>query len=271
MFYYMIFGSSVNPAGNDGPSGGSHIKGTLIYISLGGWLLHSETEGDLNLLVNTQAATVMHELGHALGLRHGGGDNIINKPNYISIMNYLYQTSGLPKLGHPQEGDRFYLAHPACNTHLCSGSCTWDQKVAALHDGPRSKSFRIGYSHGQSMHIDESAVSEQGGLADKPGEGTTPVDFNCDGNISSAPIRKLVHDCIDDPLSRFDPGKPDRNEACAGKNGTRRQRAVLNDHDDWGQLSLFFAELYDPSALDLRLGAYLERLRREGSSLGITF
>jgi len=34
------------------------------------------------------ALIVMHELGHALGLGHGGGDDINGKPNYPSIMNY---------------------------------------------------------------------------------------------------------------------------------------------------------------------------------------
>lgn len=41
------------------------------------------------------AGTFMHELGHTLGLRHGGDDDIRFKPNYLSIMNYLYQTTGL--------------------------------------------------------------------------------------------------------------------------------------------------------------------------------
>jgi hypothetical protein len=35
------------------------------------------------------AAVFMHELGHNLGLGHGGGDGVNGKPNYISIMNYL--------------------------------------------------------------------------------------------------------------------------------------------------------------------------------------
>ncbi|MCH8804857.1 MAG: hypothetical protein IH986_02060 [Planctomycetes bacterium] len=35
------------------------------------------------------AAVFMHELGHNLGLRHGGGDDINGKPNYPSIMNYV--------------------------------------------------------------------------------------------------------------------------------------------------------------------------------------
>src|SRR5699024_4267125 len=52
-----------------------------------------------------QAGTFMHELGHNLGLCHtpdkschsssssGGADNY--RPNYFSVMNYLYQLSGL--------------------------------------------------------------------------------------------------------------------------------------------------------------------------------
>lgn len=32
----------------------------------------------------------MHELGHTLGLGHGGGDHLHCKPNYISAMNYVY-------------------------------------------------------------------------------------------------------------------------------------------------------------------------------------
>ena len=46
----------------------------------------------------------MHELGHNLGLNHYGIDvaggvpedqRIMNKPDHLSVMNYLYQTSGL--------------------------------------------------------------------------------------------------------------------------------------------------------------------------------
>jgi len=37
-----------------------------------------------------EAAVFMHELGHNLGLGHGGCDAINGKPNYPSIMNYMY-------------------------------------------------------------------------------------------------------------------------------------------------------------------------------------
>jgi hypothetical protein len=41
------------------------------------------------------ANTIMHELGHNLSLRHGGFQNCNYKPNYNSVMNYLYQFSGV--------------------------------------------------------------------------------------------------------------------------------------------------------------------------------
>ena len=40
-----------------------------------------------------EAGTVMHEMGHLLGLGHGGPDNIGCKPNYLSVMNYSFQFS----------------------------------------------------------------------------------------------------------------------------------------------------------------------------------
>jgi uncharacterized repeat protein (TIGR01451 family) len=43
-----------------------------------------------------QGTGFMHELGHTLGLRHGGGDNIHCKPNYFSIMSYTHQLAGVP-------------------------------------------------------------------------------------------------------------------------------------------------------------------------------
>lgn len=41
------------------------------------------------------AGTFMHEMGHTLGLHHGGDDDVNYKANYLSIMNYYYQFSGL--------------------------------------------------------------------------------------------------------------------------------------------------------------------------------
>lgn len=43
-----------------------------------------------------QSGTIMHELGHALGLDHGGFEATNFKPNYLSIMNYAFEPAGIP-------------------------------------------------------------------------------------------------------------------------------------------------------------------------------
>lgn len=47
--------------------------------------------------VNQQAASFVHELGHALGRFHGGEQRSNSKPNYYSEMNYLYNFGHVPR------------------------------------------------------------------------------------------------------------------------------------------------------------------------------
>ncbi len=61
------------------------------YFMVASWV---KKDGQLAL-----AGTFMHELGHNLGLKHGGDENVNYKPNYISVMNYSFQSSGLQRTG----------------------------------------------------------------------------------------------------------------------------------------------------------------------------
>jgi len=81
--YGSTSGISRNGTGTTFGSGASDF-----IVSLGGWT------GSVGS-ANEQAGTFMHELGHNLGLRHGGEDHTQWKPNYISVMNYAFQTRGL--------------------------------------------------------------------------------------------------------------------------------------------------------------------------------
>ena len=53
-------------------------------VTLGAWTPSGGT-------ADQKAGTFMHELGHSLGLDHGGADAKNYKPNYVSIMNYTWQ------------------------------------------------------------------------------------------------------------------------------------------------------------------------------------
>lgn len=48
-----------------------------------------------------RAGTIMHELGHTLGLRHGGVDYFNYKPNHLSVMSYNHQLDWLVRDGAP--------------------------------------------------------------------------------------------------------------------------------------------------------------------------
>jgi hypothetical protein len=98
-FHYAVFahklvGDLPNTTSNS--SGCSHIGGSDVVITLGSFastlvanVIHNRGTTD------QQAGTLMHELGHNLGFRHGGSDNVNCKPNYLSVMNYSRQFSNI--------------------------------------------------------------------------------------------------------------------------------------------------------------------------------
>ncbi|MEZ4614268.1 MAG: Ig-like domain-containing protein [Caldilineaceae bacterium] len=90
IFHYNIWAHSQCTAAPN-TSGIARIGGTDLIVSLGGDVWDGNTG-----TASQQAGTFMHELGHNLGLDHGGNEDRPNfKPNYLSVMNYSFQTSGL--------------------------------------------------------------------------------------------------------------------------------------------------------------------------------
>ena len=115
---------------------------------------------------NLQAGTFMHELGHNLGLRHGGDDDLGYKPNYLSVMNYSFQRTGLEGPGRAVDFSRFGLPgldENAVNEGAGIGTAAAAYRsVMACPDGtpagdPRWRPLLNG-----------------------------PVDFNCDGDATDA-------------------------------------------------------------------------------------
>lgn len=91
VFRYCLFVNQYNGGTSSGIA--NNIPGQYFIVANQQWVRDT---GDTGI-----AGTFMHELGHTLGLSHGGFDHEGNnnhthyKPNYLSIMNYLFQTSGL--------------------------------------------------------------------------------------------------------------------------------------------------------------------------------
>lgn len=126
-----------------------------------------------------QAGTLMHELGHNLGLQHGGGDGTNYKPNYLSVMNYAFQIRGTIRGG--TEGNVDYSRSdlgPLNETRLseASGLGSASAGYGTRHYCPSGSSFPY------------VAVTNANG----------PLDWNCNGSIAPAPAT-VAFDSNNDP------------------------------------------------------------------------
>jgi hypothetical protein len=95
VFHYAVFAHfhDLDDPHGWGASGNSRgIGGTDLLVTLGNF------SGGVGT-AREQAGTLMHELGHNLGLRHGGCDDTNLKPGYASVMNYAYQMEGVSRGG----------------------------------------------------------------------------------------------------------------------------------------------------------------------------
>jgi hypothetical protein len=90
-FRYMLMAHDLTrPTGTTSASGCSEIGGNDAVVTLGSFPSGTSTTHK-NGTTDQWGGTFMHELGHMLGLRHGGGDNVNCKPNYLSVMSYTRQ------------------------------------------------------------------------------------------------------------------------------------------------------------------------------------
>jgi hypothetical protein len=121
-FHYAVFGHFL---GTSEMSGISKFEGSDFIVTLGAFNNPRGTTVQ-------QAGTLMHELGHNLGLLDGGGDEDLFKPNYLSVMNPFFQTRGVRRGGD---------------------------------DG------HIEFSFAELFELDEEDLFERDGLVDKPEPG----------------------------------------------------------------------------------------------------
>ncbi|RLV60647.1 hypothetical protein D5018_05975 [Parashewanella curva] len=184
IFHYMLMANSQKADGSAGSSGVAEIDGNDFLISMGGWGLNLSNEPSKNRTYNMQASTIMHELGHNLGLLHGGNENTNYKPNFLSVMNYLYQLDGLPTIGD-REGDRYYRRF--FNGNL---NCNLENNQLKFGNTESPENFKIGYSSGNARDIDEAAITEDEGFGY---DNSVAIDFNCNDDIDNLPYSRSIN------------------------------------------------------------------------------
>ncbi|NHQ88206.1 hypothetical protein HA050_19045 [Iodobacter sp. HSC-16F04] len=209
VFHYLLMANSQEPDGSMGSSGYAEVVGNDFIVTLGGWGLNADSTEEMNQLINFQAGTIMHELGHNLGLKHGGNEDTNNKPNYYSVMNYLYQLQGLgssPKSISPVE--RYF-------SQIEANGFSWGS-LCKLEGGPCSNRFRIDYSDGTGSTLDENSLNEAA-LIGRGRFAGVYADWDLDNKQSTV---NYALDLNNDGI-----------------------KGLLRDHNDWANLNLAFARV----------------------------
>lgn len=104
-----------------------------------------------------QRNTIIHELGHNLGLQHGGGDDCNRKIPYNSMMNYNYQFFGI------------------------------DVDCDAVRDG----SDHLGYSQGSRNTLVQGQLSEAAGVCQSGHPQHKAIDWNGNGAIDPGSVTSI--------------------------------------------------------------------------------
>lgn len=155
--------------------GSAGVAGDDFVVSLGSWSGNRGTQGD-------QIGTFIHELGHTLALGHGGGQDTNCKPNYLSVMNYIFQTAGLQPTG--PGASPFYdlsaTALPATAGELVEDALN---EPIGIEAGPFLSFF------GPPADVDGVDNDGDGDLADDlvPVQGSDPADWDQNGVATDNP------------------------------------------------------------------------------------
>jgi hypothetical protein len=196
-YRYCVFAHSYAGTSSSGLAEG--FVGDDFMVTLGRW---SPPGGN----VEQQAATFMHELGHLLGLHHGGPDDVNYKPNYKSIMSYTWQIRyQLPSWGGTSLQQ---LYHNSWNLKFSS------DELAALDENSLDETVGLG---GSSTVWVPFGPQSTGPFHLRIAQMGMPVDWNLDG------------DALDVGLAL------DIDDVHGNQGGAL---AVIRSHDDWENLNL---------------------------------
>lgn len=209
VYHYGIFAFGLL---NTSYSGCAALPGRIFTVSLGGWGFGNNT--------STQEASLMHELGHNLGLWHGGfeddptNQNSFNcKPNYLSIMSYSREYDSVWVNNRPLDYSRQALP----TLYKVQGGT---QNYPGLDE-----TKGIGFVPNAHTFYTCSDSSTQMKNADASG----PIDWDCDGESAGTGI-------ISPALNQlyWTDAQKQRHYLCVGEG------QILQGYNDWANLQLNF-------------------------------
>jgi hypothetical protein len=177
IFHYNIWGNTYYGTGNNPASTGTAEKpGDDFLVTLG------STGGTQP----QQAGTFMHELGHNLGLDHGGTtDSTGFKPNHLSVMNISFQFKGLIFGGVPGKFDYARFSPPALNESALN-------ETIGLNAGSAFNLYgTIWYCNGLRNERQETSAINK------------PINWNCKNNDTETNVAAKIN--VDGQLSTLSP------------------------------------------------------------------
>jgi len=214
-----------------GASGISQITGNKLAVALGASAFANSPPSE-----NEQAGTFMHEVGHNLGLNHGGpvntaGATVNCKPNYESVMSYSRQ---LPTyLGDPRVTSSGHWSLDYSHGYLnSSGNGLTETSLTDTNGVLRSSSassqpyFVWGtpnykHSNGGYYFVNQSAASSN----------PTPPNIDWKGNGYSSTT-------VSAPISGFSDSSAHPITGCNEITaGAQNSNAAYYDRNDWNGLN----------------------------------
>jgi hypothetical protein len=203
LFHFMLYVGSFNNAGNSGLArrGGAGFAGSDAMLAYDVPVFGGDGPNRIQ-----ESGTFMHELGHNLGLSHGGAETEAfepYKPNYPSVMNYFWQLSGTFKSSQLGLLDYSEGTLSAITESSLQEPAGLEPDSAALdiatmwwcpngsRQGPRPSQFNVDWNC--NGHIDSGSVSANVDGAASPGLSTlrdhddwTSLVFDGGGTLGGA-------------------------------------------------------------------------------------
>ncbi len=195
-----------------------------------------------NAAPQSQAATFMHELGHTLGLGHGGFEDINFKPNYISLMNYAFPLGPGNRLEF-SSGTRADLDQQHLNEANGIGApgitTGFYDPTDTLVYGPGGGPLNFNGGANGELDVEADVNGDNGGTCVSPGKDDVLNTQPANDDVVATPPQAAVNPV---PVIHAGPDYICDTDAARGQNGKLldvqvqpggTDMSVLRDHDDW--------------------------------------